>query len=507
MKNQNKNIYRALLILSFIGLNLLLVAAISNILSYLNTGADKSTMLNLALGAEPVYKPHLVWKDSINPSRPIEKPTKKRVAQDYLNAWYVREVALATGENTGITDYYTESARAKIDTRVLQNKKGKPFIKGASLNHELYLEFYSADGQLISFRDEAVFEIKQIYDQEKLVLETRDTSAYRVVMLLEDGFWRIRHQERIIPQAKDSSAQKSSLKRLPQWIKGVNYYPQEHPWNTFDTLFKAERIQADFEKIKQLNLNTLRIFVGYEDFGKAEVNPEKLNRLKQLMDLAQDAELQVIVTLFDFYGDYSVLDTPNTFKHARSIISALKAHPALLAWDLKNEPDLDFDNRGKDQVTFWLQNHIAHLKQLDPETPVTIGWSKAKAATILEEKLDVVSFHYYEELEDFEETYRDLKANTSKPIMLQEFGLSTYSGLWKPFGNDENDQTTYYERILPILKSNNLHFAFWTLYDFEEVPTAVVGRLPWRRAPQKKFGILDSQGESKEAATLFKALK
>ena len=91
--------------------------------------------------------------------------------------------------------------------------------------------------------------------------------------------------------------------------------------------------------------------------------------------------------------------------------------------------------------------------------------------------------------------------------MLQEFGLSTYSGLWKPFGNDENDQTTYYERIFPILKSNNLHFAFWTLYDFEEVPTAVVGRLPWRRAPQKKFGILDSQGESKEAATLFKALK
>ena len=89
MKNQNKNIYRALLILSFIGLNLLLVAAISNILSYLNTGADKSTMLNLALGAEPVYKPYLVWKDSINPSRPIEKPTKKRVAQDYLNAWYV----------------------------------------------------------------------------------------------------------------------------------------------------------------------------------------------------------------------------------------------------------------------------------------------------------------------------------------------------------------------------------------------------------------------------------
>ena len=147
-------------------------------------------------------------------------------------------------------------------------------------------------------------------------------------MLLEDGFWRIRHQERIIPQAKDSSAQKSSLKRLPQWIKGVNYYPQEHPWNTFDTLFKAERIQADFEKIKQLNLNTLRIFIGYEDFGKAEVKPEAFINISE--DNPKKRQ-KIIVAGYPFGKGLS-----DDLKFTQGIISSLKEYK-----DNSNEIQID----------------------------------------------------------------------------------------------------------------------------------------------------------------------
>ena len=33
---------------------------------------------------------------------------------------------------------------------------------------------------------------------------------------------------------------------------------------------------------------------------------------------------------------------------------------------------------------------------------ITIGWSNTKSATILKDKVDFVSFHYYEDLEDYE---------------------------------------------------------------------------------------------------------
>ena len=50
-----------------------------------------------------------------------------------------------------------------------------------------------------------------------------------------------------------------------------------------------------------------------------------------------------------------------------------------------------------------------------------------------------------------------------------------------------------------FFKKENLAFMSWTLYDFKEVPTAVVGRLPWRKSRQRFFGFLDQKGEPKPA--------
>ena len=499
MKNQNKNIYRALLILSFIGLNLLIVFAIGQIITYLNTGADKSKMLNLSLKSESSYKPHLIWSDTLNPSRPLEKPTQKRVAQDYLNAWYVREVALATNEFKGIEDYYSQSARDKFEELLNHNIQAQTQIEGTSLNHNLKLEFYSADGQFISFKDQNVHESQRIFSAGNMVLQQTIEASYRVIMLLEDGFWRIRQLVRIPQQNAVKTSDQVVLKEIPEQIKGINYYPQHHPWDTFGDTFEASVIKEDFKKIRALHFNTIRVFVGYEDFGKAEVKQEKLDKLKKLMDLAAAENLKVIVTLFDFYGNYSVIDWSNTFKHARTVVTALKKHPALLAWDLKNEPNLDFDSRDKGLVLFWLKNHLAHLKDLDPNTALTIGWSNAASASLITDEVDLVSFHSYEDFESFKRSFKELRAQTSKPLMLQEFGLPTYSGIWNPMGADEQDQTAYYTQFLDFTNANELHYALWTLYDFEQIPTEVVGRLPWRKAKQKHFGLIDKNGTAKQA--------
>jgi endo-1,4-beta-mannosidase len=66
---------------------------------------------------------------------------------------------------------------------------------------------------------------------------------------------------------------------------------------------------------------------------------------------------------------------------------------AILAWDLKNEPNLDFENRDKSNVLSWLEHMITVVKENAPNHLVTIGWSKL-AAIHLANKVDFVSYHF-----------------------------------------------------------------------------------------------------------------
>ena len=259
----------------------------------------------------------------------------------------------------------------------------------------------------------------------------------------------------------------------------------------------TEIIDTDFKIIKDAGLNSIRIFVPYEDFGKSNVNLEKTAKLKAVLDLAEKHNLRVLITLFDFYGDYSVLDWTLTQHHARTIVNTIKNHNALLGWDIKNEPNLDFESRGKDLVLAWLDKMVDVVKSEDPNHPVTIGWSNIESASLLKDKLDFISFHYYENIKHLVQEFKSLKTEISKPIVITEFGMSSYNGFWNPFGNSEKNQTTYHKDIQGIFSANSIPFMSWTLYDFIEIPKEVVGRLPWRKNAQMHFGYIDKNGIKK----------
>jgi endo-1,4-beta-mannosidase len=268
----------------------------------------------------------------------------------------------------------------------------------------------------------------------------------------------------------------------------------------FGKTFNTTEISNDFKIIKDAGLNSIRIFIQYEDFGKGTVKSDKLTKLKQILDVAQANNLKVVLTLFDFYGNYSVIDWTLNQKHAITIINAVKNHDALLAWDIKNEPNLDFKTRGKKMVIAWLNNMISLVKSIDTKHPVTIGWSDTKSAVILKEKVDFISFHYYEGLEKLSASVQKLRNKIpNKPLVMQEFGISSYNGFWKPFGSSKKDQANYHKRAQELIEVNNLQFMSWTLYDFEKIPVGVVGSLPWRKNPQKKYGFITKSGEKKSA--------
>ena len=496
MVGLNKNILRTILIISYIMIVALIISGISALFSYLNTGADRSKMLHTEIRKVEQYIPKVTWEPLQNEGRAMDNQTLNALQNDYLDAWYVKQVAYRTNKTAGIKDYYTDSARKNIIDFIALNKADTISLEATTLNHKPTLEFFSEDGQLAVITDRDVVEYKRVFKNEALVLETTETSTYKMVFLLEDGFWRIRHLVKEMSTPFVVEANKINTDSLT--LKGINYYPKATPWDMFGGAFSKDTISNDFKIIKAAGLNSVRLFVQYDDFGKAEVNPLKLEKLKQTLDAAEENNLKVVLTLFDFYGDYSVMNWTLNQHHAKKIVSTFKDHNAIIAWDIKNEPNLDFDSRGEDLVVSWLDNMIDAVKSVDSIHPVTIGWSNTQSATILKDKVDFVSFHYYEDLSALDTAIKTMRKDIpNKKLVLQEFGISSYSGFWKPFGSSEEDQANYHKKIQEIIASNNLQFMSWTLYDFVDVPKAVVGSRPWRRNTQKHFGFIDKNGAKK----------
>ncbi len=509
MIKMNRNLYRSFVIVSFLGVVIAILFIISQTLAYLNTGADRSSMLHVALNKEKVYLPKLVWKDTINPGRPIEKQTMNDIQTDYLNAWYVRNVAYQNNELKAIDDYYTTSAMQNIVSMIEANQSNQISIHGTTITHNLSLDFYSADGQLAVISDSGVEEYQHIYQENQLLFQVKEISNYKVLLLLEDGYWRIRHMVKEKSNHQENQQSSNGFAKVIRYkiyvddkeyqMKGINYYPQKTPWDMFGDDFDIEVIGKDFDILKEAGLNTIRIFIPYEEFGKEQLDTEKLEKLEKVLNMAQTKGLMVVPTLFDFYGDYSVLDWTLTHRHAEQIVGRFKDHKAILAWDVKNEPNLDFESRGKENVTGWLKEMIHQIKEHDPNHLVTIGWSDMESATLLNEEVDIVSFHYYKDIDDFDNDFSFLDVKVDKPLVLQEFGLSSNRGLWSPFGFSERNQADYHKTFQEIIKKKNIHYLSWTLYDFQNVPSSVVGRLPWRKHKQKHFGFIDASGNKKEA--------
>lgn len=492
----NRRIIRGVLMLTYVLTIAILLFLVSTLYSFLNTGADRSKMLHTEVKKVEQYVPKILWNNDGNEGRKISDQKIIEVQNDFLDAWYVKHIAFKTNTKTGIDDYFTESARTNLYNILDYNNKNKITIESTTLKHNLDIDFFSEDGQLIVLKDTDALEYKKVLKDNKLILETYELNTYRYILLLEDGFWRIRHMVKESSKKPKNNLSKTQLSIKN--IKGINYYPQATPWNMYGDKFDINIIKNDFEIIKNANLNSIRIFVPYKDFGKANVKTDKLEKLKKVLDAASEKDLKVVVTLFDFYGNYDVLDWTLNHRHTEKIVTTFKDHEAILAWDVKNEPNLDFNSRGKQNVIAWLDYMILTIKNIDKKHPVTIGWSNTESATILEDKVDVVSFHYYEDLERFEDNYMDLRKKiANKPIILQEFGLSSYSGFWRPFASSEKKQENYHKEIQEILTKNKIPFMSWTLYDFDIIPKEVLGSLPWRTNPQKKFGFINRLGEKK----------
>ena len=285
---------------------------------------------------------------------------------------------------------------------------------------------------------------------------------------------------------------------------GLNYYPHTAPWDEFWTEFPGDEIKSDLDFIETLGANSLRIFVNHAYFTGGATRDDGLAKLDTFLNWSADRNIKVIVTLFDLRADYRITNWSMDSAHVRSVVDKIGDHEALLAIDLKNQADLDFDTAGQQQVQAWLAAMMDSVRAENASVPVTIGWSDAEHAALLAEHVDMVSYHDYRSAGSTGERLAKVKAAVKskagdKPVFLTEIGNSR----WNPIGENAKKQGLRLDIQLKQIGDVDGVFV-WTLHDFEHVGTNIVGHRPWRRAQQKIFGIAKKDNTLLPSGKAFK---
>ena len=508
IEGQHSKVQRIISALVVVGVLTIVFAGLGKAIAYFKTGADNGEIHIINTNILKDHSPKVIWKeDRIVDGRILNSYMRSEIEQAYIEAWYVASMSFANKDESHLEDYFAGDALDWIKDEV--NDTSQYTIHQTELNHDLQLHHFTLDNQLAAFEDLGVRVVKKILDAEQTVVyEEEQVFNYDVVMILDDGRWRIKHMVKSIADtmySKNKLGKDTRMLAKLNQMRGVNYYPASTPWFEFWENFSADTTIQDLKLAKSLDFNTVRIFLQYSVFGEEKVREEMLEKLETFLDIAEEQKIKVIVTLFDFPKGYQLINYTATDRHIEKILTRFKDHKAILAWDVKNEPDLDFNNYGEQVVTEWLAFAIKRARAYDPNHLVTIGWSQPDQAHKLSEQVDFVSFHYYDEAVELTKEIRSLREKApGKKLVLGEFGQTSLSSLLTLYNKSESKQADYYAEILGVLKREKVSFISWALHDFEEAPSEVFGLKPWIRGPQKHYGLIRPDGSSKPVAELMK---
>ena len=251
---------------------------------------------------------------------------------------------------------------------------------------------------------------------------------------------------------------------------GFNYLGE------FGTVFEeywAEKwpeIETDFRGMKMLGANVVRVHLQLPTYMAApdRMRPESLERLRRLLDLAQENGLYLDVTGLGLYRIKDVppwldaLDEAGRWKAQaffwREIARTCRGHPAVFCLDLMNEPIVNEPKpgeppwlggelerfyfvqriakelKGRSQgeiAAAWVKQMVAAIREVDRDALLTVGvipwaqiWPTAKPvfyAPDAARHLDFVSVHFYPRKDRIDADLVALKVyDIGKPIVIEE---------------------------------------------------------------------------------------
>jgi endo-1,4-beta-mannosidase len=198
--------------------------------------------------------------------------------------------------------------------------------------------------------------------------------------------------------------------RSERFRLGINYWPARTAMGWWKS-FRVGEVRTDFARIAAAGFDLVRVFLTWEDFQSApnRVSSPMLDRLVTLTDLAEQAGLTVMPTLFtghmsgvnwipawalggsdgdarfrivsnnkvtelgmrNWYADSEVAGAQVFL--AGEAATALAGHEALWAWDLGNENSNCVIPPSRSSARDWLGRVTAEIRKADPGVLITVG--------------------------------------------------------------------------------------------------------------------------------------
>lgn len=451
-----------------------------------------------AFDALPGRSVNVTWLPGEKLDRDLASGDQASVAIAVTEAWEAHAAALSTGIADYLPDHFsgvalkraTESAQS-----ALQDGAGM-----VVLHQTATPVFYHRDGSLMQLEITAL--------TARFVVQANVLRAFQLsqdtnitTLTNETTGWHIYSHER---RAADRLEARSPS--LPNaLLTGINYYPAQAQWTRFWPEFDRLAIAADFARIADLGANSVRVFLPRAAFLNEEHRAKNLENLAILLIEAEAARLRVVPTLFDLKGSFAPATWANDAIYLNAVLPVIAASPSVAFVDIKNEPDLNYEQFGRGIMQAWLKTMIGLTRRAAPGLAVTIGWSNSEAAADLIADVDLVTYHDYKDPGSTRARLEAVRAvSGEKPVMVTEIGASSWSLVAGFLPHSESGQAAALSERLQALAGADGIFV-WTLHDFPDPDPIAIGRSPWVRGLQSHYGLFRPDGTAKPGAAIVKS--
>jgi len=307
-------------------------------------------------------------------------------------------------------------------------------------------------------------------------------------------------------------------------LVGINYMPSEAFYRLWED-WNPNQIKKDFKKMKELNLEAIRVPLFWASVEPEEgvISPKFLKRFDEFLKIAKKYEIYVMPFLFvgvcvdiwdvpwrrgrDIYKDPEMLKLER--KHAETLASRYGDNPAIVAWDISDEPYYYGGNTNADTATSWVSLIYEAIKSKDKRHPVTLGFDnchiiqntgfQVERLIPVQDFLSLCAYPIY-----------SLKTPESHTSMRSTYFTSffiKFSQLGKPVLLSEGPGTTtvwasnqraadYYRVVMySTFINGSIGVMPWILYDYDPKHHKA---FPLDDKPfETSFGILQSDGKEK----------
>ena len=290
--------------------------------------------------------------------------------------------------------------------------------------------------------------------------------------------------ERVRPRAKFFFAGDEKF-----FLKGVTYGPFR-PNADGDFLPTPERAAQDFEMMRELGVNIIRIY---------HVPP------KWFLDVCRDHGMRAIISIpwaehVEFLNDRKI--RKQIVKTIRDAVARNKGHEAIFAYLVGNEiPTTMVRWLGAKRVTYFVEHLINVARSVDPE-PLYSYASYPPTEYLLPSNVDFYTFNVYlERRPDFERYLARLQnLAEDKPLIMGEFGMDTMRK-----GEDAQAEVLDWHFDCVVLggAAGTIFFS-WTDEWFtggHEIDDWEFGLVTRDRTPKKSFHVLKEKLNGKGAQT------